>query len=163
MPCHRVPSPTARNVVRAGGRRGTPRIRSRCAQPSALQAVSGQLEVTGPRAQVMPNGMGAVYLSVFNPGSRSERLVSVESAAVSVIETHESVDDDGVVRMVPRPEGFEIPAGGTLALEPGGKHIMLMGPQLEEGATTIPLTLHFEHAGPVEIEAALVQMPKREP
>ncbi len=115
-------------------------------------------EILEPRAHVTPGGTGAVYFSIRNPGGEADRLTSIETAAARAAEMHETVEEDGVVRMVPHPEGFEIPAGSTVALEPGGKHVMLIEPRLEEGAATIPLTLHFERAGTLEVEAPLKEM-----
>lgn len=114
------------------------------------------LEIREPRASLQQDA-GAVYLTVVNPGPESDRLLRVETAAARLAETHESVvDDGGVVRMVARPEGFEVPAGGSLALEPGGKHVMLIEPRAAApDAAGIALTLHFERAGAIEVQAAL--------
>ncbi len=109
-----------------------------------------ELMIHEPRAQLMP-GMGAGYLSVHNPGDEADRLVSIETAAAKAAETHETVDDDGVMRMVAHPDGFDVPAGGSLELTPGGKHIMLIEPQ-EPAGEAIRLTLHFERQGAVEVE-----------
>ncbi len=111
------------------------------------------LEVTEPRAQLMP-GVGAVYLTVTNSGDEADHLVAIKTAAASVAETHETVVEEGVMRMMARPEGFEIPAGGSLELAPGGKHIMLIEPQptSDEGGTIL-LTLHFATSEPIAIEA----------
>lgn len=51
-------------------------------------------------------------------------------------------------------ESIEIPAGESVTLEPGGFHIMLMDlkGQIEAG-DTIPVTLTFEKAGTVEVDA----------
>lgn len=48
------------------------------------------------------------------------------------------------------PDGFDIPAGGSVALAPGGKHVMLMNVKqpLIEGES-IAITLRFEHADPL--------------
>ena len=56
-------------------------------------------------------------------------------------------DDAGMMEMRP-VDRIEIPAGGTVALEPGGYHIMLLElvAPLEAG-TTIEVTLVFEEAG----------------
>jgi copper(I)-binding protein len=113
------------------------------------------LEVRDARAALHP-GTGVVYLTVVNAGSVDDRLLRVATAAAGVAETHETLMQDGMMRMVPRPEGFAIPAGGTLTLEPGGKHVMLRELQPPAaGAATLPLTLHFERAGAVEVQAAL--------
>jgi len=51
-------------------------------------------------------------------------------------------------------DAIEVPAGETVSLEPGGFHLMLIdlaGP-IEMG-DTIPVTLTFERAGEVEVDA----------
>jgi copper(I)-binding protein len=62
---------------------------------------------------------------------------------------------DGVMRMRP-VEALLVPAHGEAVLEPGGLHVMLMGlgDPLVEG-NSLPLTLHFEHAGEVEVVATI--------
>ena len=119
----------------------------------------GKLEVREPRALLTPGmAMGAAYFTVVNPGPEGDRLLRVETAAARVAETHESIDEGGVMRMVPRPEGFEVPAGGTLELQPGGKHVMLMETRpAADAAGRIPLTLVFERAGRIEVQASLVE------
>lgn len=42
------------------------------------------------------------------------------------VEMHESVDKDGVMSMKP-VESVDVPAKGTVAFAPGGKHLMLWG------------------------------------
>lgn len=111
-----------------------------------------KIEVQLARATLMPEG-GAVYFKVVNPGPEADRLLRVETSAARAAETHESVVENSVVRMVARPEGFEVPAQGELVLEPGGKHVMLISPQAADAAGKIALTLHFERAGAIEIQA----------
>ena len=134
---------------------------SGCGPPGDRAA---QLEIHEPRAMITSH-MGAVYFTVVNPGSRSDRLLRVETGAARLAETHETVEENGVMRMVARPEGFEVPAGGTLELRPGGKHVMLVEPRAPaandgggSGGGGIGLTLHFEHAGAIEVQAALSSM-----
>jgi len=66
---------------------------------------------------------------------------------------------DGVARMREMEGGLDIPAGQSVALNPGGKHIMLMGltGPLVEGAE-ITLTLTFEKAGAIEVSAPVVKV-----
>lgn len=109
----------------------------------------------------MPD-VGAVYLKLVNSGQAADRLVAIETDAASSAETHETVVEDGVMRMVPRPEGFEIPAGGSVELVPGGKHIMLLEPRPprdEAEASTLSLTLRFATSEPIVIEAPVAAMP----
>ena len=123
--------------------------------PKAEETTSAGLEVREATATLLPD-MGAVYLTVVNPGPDGDRLLRAETGIAQAAETHETVEENGVMRMVARPEGFEVPAGGTLELRPGGKHIMLLAPQAPaRAAASIPLTLHFERAGAVEVQAAV--------
>jgi copper(I)-binding protein len=118
-------------------------------------AAAGRLEIREPRV-TLTSASAAAYFTVVNPGPQSDRLVRVETGAAARAETHESVEEDGMVRMVARPEGFVVPAGGTLELTPGGKHVMLVEPRTPEpGVATVRLTLHFERAGAIAVEAAL--------
>lgn len=124
-----------------------------CRQPP-----TADLEIREPKASLQ-HETGAVYLTVVNRGGTSDRLLRVETGAARAAETHESVEENGVVRMVARPEGFEVPAGGKLELAPGGKHVMLIEPrELQPAAGTIPLTLYFELAGAIEVQAAVTAL-----
>jgi len=134
-----------------------------CARPAAEKdgapAPAG-LEILEARATFTPDA-GAVYLTVVNHGRKSDRLLRVETAAAGRAETHESLEENGVVRMVARPQGFEVPAGGKLELAPGGKHVMLLETRAPEPtAADLPLTLHFERAGTLAVRAALSPMGK---
>lgn len=126
----------------------------------AASATSGDssLEVREARALLMP-GMGAVYLTVVNSGSQGDRLLRVATTLARDAELHETREEKGVMSMVPSPEGFEVAAGGTLKLEPGGKHVMLVDPIVptDSKGATIPLTVHFERAGAIEVQAAITE------
>ena len=66
-----------------------------------------------------------------------------------------TIDAQGVGRMVP-VQAVDVPSGAEAKLAPGGLHVMLIGLKqpLKEGQT-FPLTLNFEHAGPVTVEVAI--------
>lgn len=95
---------------------------------------------------------GAAFFTIINPAPEADRLMSVASDVAQSAEIHETIDDGGVMKMIPQPQGFEVPARGRLELKTGGKHIMLMGlkESLEVG-DTFQLTLNFEKAGPITI------------
>jgi copper(I)-binding protein len=61
---------------------------------------------------------------------------------------------DAMMGMREMKDGLELPAGEDVSLEPGGYHIMLLELQapIVEG-DTIPVTLMFENAGEVQIDA----------
>ncbi len=56
--------------------------------------------------------------------------------------------EDGMMKMRQVTGGIDVPAGGTVRLEPGGYHVMLIGPEepIAEG-DTVTLVLEFERAG----------------
>lgn len=93
------------------------------------------------------------YMAIVNSGAGADQLIGVETEIAAKAEVHESkVGADGVGTMEP-VASLEIPAGGTVSLERGGYHIMLMGltGPLVEGEMH-KVTLIFEKAGRVEIE-----------
>lgn len=122
-------------------------------EPAVIASV-GELDIRGAYATILP-AVGAVYLEVVNRSDAADWLIAIESTSAAAAETHESVDDSGVMRMISRPEGFEVPASGTLVLEPSGKHIMLVSPQSPLEGDRVHLRLEFEHAGTVEFEVAV--------
>jgi|GEM_PF-1214643 len=116
----------------------------------------GELAIYEPRMTLVP-GVGAVYLEISNESAASDRLTGVDASIAEDAQMHESLDDGGVMRMVPRPDGFEVPANGRLILEPSGKHIMLLEPELPSGVEMAWIALVFEHAGRVEFEVSLLR------
>lgn len=105
---------------------------------------------------------GAAFMQIVNHGD-ADRLIAVASPAADMVQLHtHSESADGVMQMIHVEEGFELPKHGTLSMERGGKHVMLMGltAPLEQGAT-VPVTLTFEKAGEmtVEITVDLERMP----
>ncbi|AJE45582.1 copper chaperone PCu(A)C [Celeribacter indicus] len=97
---------------------------------------------------------GAAFFTIGNDGDAPDRLVAAHSEVARVTELHTHKDmGDGVVKMMPVPEGFEVPAHGTHALARGGDHVMFMGLDgpLEQG-DTVTVTLTFETAGDITVE-----------
>lgn len=95
--------------------------------------------------------VAAGYMTISNPGGAPDRLVSAASPKAGKVEVHEMKMDGAMMTMAPVAGGLEIPAGGQVALAPGGLHLMLMdltGP-LAIG-DSVPVTLTFEKAGAVE-------------
>ncbi len=103
-------------------------------------------------------GIGGAFLTVVNPGSTADRLVAASTPVAQSVELHETIDDNGVMKMRPVPGGYEVPANGKLELKPGGKHLMFVGlsSPLTEGQE-VEITLTFEKAGDVTIKAPIHQ------
>ncbi len=73
------------------------------------------------------SGMSAGFGELENDGRTNVTVVSATTAASSMLELHETVENEAGEMVMRQIEGgFVIPAGGSLALEPGGNHIMLM-------------------------------------
>ncbi len=125
-------------------------------QMTAGQAVTlGDLEITGAFTRAtLPNApVAGGYLTISNKGAADDRLVSVSTPAAGMAQIHEMKMEGDVMKMNELPEGLVIPAGGSVALAPGGYHLMFMdltGP-LVEGESII-VTLTFEKAGTVEVQ-----------
>lgn len=104
-----------------------------------------------------PQGMdrpAAAYFEIVG-GAVADALLGVTSPAAAMVELHETTTDaSGMTGMHPL-ERLEIPAGETIALQPGGYHLMLMG--VTDGAievgTTVELRLTFEQAGEIVVQA----------
>ena len=105
----------------------------------------------GDRANsATPSGGG--FLTVANTGMTADRLVSVTSPAAGQVQIHEMKMDGTIMRMRELENGLEIPTGATVALAPGGLHLMLVGLQRPfEAGGSVPLVLEFRQAGSVRI------------
>jgi periplasmic copper chaperone A len=93
------------------------------AQAQSLTAEGGWIRSAPPGAKVM-----AGYVRLSNPGDTELRLVEARSSAFETIEFHETVEQAGVARMRPVDALVLVP-GATVNLEPGGLHLMLIGPR----------------------------------
>jgi copper(I)-binding protein/cytochrome oxidase Cu insertion factor (SCO1/SenC/PrrC family) len=72
--------------------------------------------------------VNAGYMTLVNTGPEEVTLVKVESEAYSNIEVHEMATVDGMMEMREVTD-LAIPAKSQIQFEPGGKHLMLMGPR----------------------------------
>jgi copper(I)-binding protein len=95
---------------------------------------------------------GGAFLTLDNRGAEPDRLLGGSTPVAEDVQVHSVDMAGGVMRMREIAGGLPIPAGGTVTLEPGGYHIMLMGLRepLRQGAE-VPLTLTFERAGAVTV------------
>jgi copper(I)-binding protein len=120
----------------------------------AQEFKAGDIVIEKPWARATPKGaeVGGAYMTIENKGAAPDRLTGGTSDFATV-EIHEMKSENGVMEMREVTDGLNIPAHGSVALAPGGYHIMfthLVHP-LTKG-DTVKATLTFEHAGPVEVE-----------
>jgi uncharacterized protein YcnI/copper(I)-binding protein len=116
-------------------------------------ATIGTLAIEGAWTRATAQGakVGAGYLTIRNTGRAADTLVAVETPAAARGEIHDMTMTDGVMRMR-RLEALEIPAGGSVELKPGGKHLMLMelkAPLSEGTEVTVKLTFKSGAVGEV--------------
>ncbi|MEZ4503425.1 MAG: copper chaperone PCu(A)C [Dehalococcoidia bacterium] len=129
------------------------------ATPTEAMAVADGITISEPWARATagnPDENSAVYMVITNGADEADRLVSasVDDELASTVELHETVMQNGQMRMQP-VEGWDVAAdAGTLELSQGANHVMLIGlsKQLVVG-DTVGLTLHFERAGDVHVDA----------
>ena len=123
-----------------------------------VQATAGQLSIGDATARFLIEGRpGAVFLSIDNKGS-ADKLVAASSALSQRVELHTHSMDNGVMKMRP-VEVIEIPANSMTELKSGGYHIMMFDVKtMPEKGSSVPLTLTFENAGKVQIEAVAGDM-----
>jgi len=125
----------------APGASGTP-------GPAAAPVIAGAW-VRPPIGMDRP---AAGYMTITNPGGQADALVAASSSVATSIEVHETTTMSGMTGMQPVAR-IAILAGGTVKLEPGGCHLMLMGVQTLNVGDTVELVLTFEKAGRVTVKA----------
>lgn len=122
---------------------------------SAHEFRAGDIAIDRPwtRAVGASAPTAAGYMVLRNGGTVPDRLVSAATPMATAIEMHQMSMTDGIMRMRPLPDGIELPPGQSVRLEPGGLHLMLIGPMggLARG-TRVPVRLRFERAGQVAVE-----------
>lgn len=92
---------------------------------------------------------------VHNMGKAADRLIAVSSPISGRVEIHTVLDEDGVMKMRELEDGIAIKASGKIALKRGGDHVMVFKTTIAETTDTVPLTLTFEKAGSITVDAAV--------
>jgi periplasmic copper chaperone A len=137
---------------------------------------STKLTTNGAWARASTPGSidGVVYLALTSPSTDQLIGVSVPATTAAAAELHEAMGShggaampnmpematgDGAMTMMPLP-AVDLPAGKAVALQPGGKHILLkrLSENLVAGET-FPLTLQFSKAGSVTITVTVSNNP----
>jgi copper(I)-binding protein len=102
-------------------------------------------------------GSGAVFFMIHNNTETDDRLIAVSTDVAEKAELHTHIESaDGVMQMTQIEGGIALPSGEMHELARGGDHVMLMGltRALKDG-DTFALTLTFEKAGEVQIQATV--------
>ena len=110
-----------------------------CGGPQA-PLVATAVEVTRP---IPGRDMSAGFLVLTNNTGAELRITSVTSPQFGLVEIHETTLEDGVARMREVPV-LVVPARGSVTLERGVKHLMLM--RAQDLGTSVTLQFFSEDA-----------------
>ena len=102
---------------------------------------------------------GAVYMTLDNKSGTADRLTGASSDVADKLQIHEMKVENGVMQMREVADGLAIPAGGSVVLKPGSRHVMLIG--LKKPLTAgekFSLTLTFEKAGNISVSVPVQAM-----
>jgi len=98
-----------------------------CSAPAAARGCLPQVRNAWLRVPPGAPGMVAGFGTIENKCSKSFAVVAARSAAFGSATLHETRVVDGVSQMRPVTE-LPLAPGGRADLQPGGMHLMLMGP-----------------------------------
>ena len=117
------------------------------------------IEDAWARPSIGKKGNSAAYMTIRNKGE-ADRLVAAAVPQAGKVELHTHIRDGDVMRMRRVEGGIPVPANGMVMLKPGGFHVMMMrlSAPIEKGGT-VPVTLRFEKAGEVTVQAEVRMKP----
>ena len=111
-----------------------------------------KIENAWARATAPGSKIAAGYMTIRNAAAAPDRLLGTTTPAAEKVETHVTVKDGEIFRMR-EVKGYDIPAGGSFELRPGGAHLMFVNIKVpfKEG-DKVPVTLKFEKAGEIKVD-----------
>lgn len=122
----------------------------------AVMASAQALEVSDPWVRAMPPGhhSTAAYMELHNSSDEDVRVVRGQAPGTTErVELHTHIHEDGVMRMR-EVEYIEVPAGESVALEPGGLHVMLMElPAMPETDSEVEVILELDDGSEISVQA----------
>ena len=129
-----------------------------CSNQPAGGGAPNTVAVTDAICRPTPVGrqMTGCYLTLTSVAD--DRLMTVATPVAGRAQIHESRIESNMMMMHELKDGLPLPAGQKVELKPGGNHIMLLS--VETPITmgqTVPLTLTFASAAPVEVTAVVGQ------
>jgi len=120
---------------------------SACSESSNIQFIDGWIKQLPP---VIP--MRAGYIQIQNSSAEAKQIIAVQSDAFEKVEMHETRMSDGMMKMI-ELKSIDLPAKNSVALKPGGKHLMLISPkQSLQIGDIIKLTATFADESSQQIE-----------
>ncbi|MDV6250336.1 copper chaperone PCu(A)C [Vibrio sp. EA2] len=118
---------------------------------------AGKIHIAHPWSREAPPNAPVIggFLQLNNHGDAEDSLIAAETPIAGRVELHNHIMEDGVMKMV-KVDEINVPANGSVALEPGNFHLMIFNPtqSLKKG-DRFPVTLTFKNAGKVDVEVAV--------
>ena len=127
------------------------------ASVATLPAVAAELDVRDPWVVLAPPGAyaTAAFMEWRNDDDQPVHVVGADAPGFETVELHRSFNEDGMHRMV-RQDRITVPAGESVALAPGGLHIMLIGPERAPAeGDRIAIELAFDDGSTQTVEAVV--------
>lgn len=124
--------------------------------PAATAMPSGTPMAMGDGSEGSAVNTGG-YMVIANSGAEADALIGAAAVGdiAAAVELHTVVEEGGVMKMSP-VEQIEVPANGEAVLKPGSFHVMFIGVKQElKAGDTVRLSLTFEKAGTVEVDAVV--------
>jgi hypothetical protein len=128
---------------------------------SAPPLPTDELAVENPWVRpAAAGGNSALYLTVLNGTSSPDTLLDVSAPIIGSVQFHETVDSAGTMHMQPLGPSLPVPPKTRTALEPGGKHVMLMNlSQPLSAGESVVLNLDFAESGLLRLRAPIRMEP----
>ncbi|MGH6616521.1 copper chaperone PCu(A)C [Sphingomonas sp.] len=125
-------------------------VLSACSAPAEIEARDGYVRLAAVK------GRPAAAYFTLHGGAADATLMSVDSTVAIKSEMHESMKAGAGMTMKPIQD-LPLPAQGTLAFTPGGKHVMLfdVNPGIKPGSV-VPLTFTFTSGQRVSYKARAI-------
>lgn len=116
--------------------------------PNALTIADGTIRAVAEGAPTT-----GVFFSICNETGSDDRLIGASFSPARATEIHTTETNDEGMSVMRKIDGIDAPAGARIDFEPGGAHIMVIGPEAAiETGESYSLTLEFENAGALVVD-----------
>jgi copper(I)-binding protein len=121
---------------------------------AAASPAMADVAVDDPWIAETPPGAtaAAAFMVIANDGAEARTVVGAQSPACERIEIHRSEMDGGIARMREQ-KSLAVPAGGSVTLEPGGIHLMLIRPKTLSAGDRVAITFELADGATLTVEA----------
>jgi copper(I)-binding protein len=123
-----------------------------CGKPAGPLIVIDDARILAP---LPGTNAGVAYMRIVNNSDAPVTIGQARSPQFERVELHETTIVDGVSRMRAL-DSVEVPAGGSVVFEAGGRHLMLIGMVPEAGAGS-PVTIEIAYSGGLLVVSATMQ------